>query len=225
MTTIDLTKCPICNNIPVEEQEAFIKGLNCKQKTYKKGDQIVNQGDICRYLYLLTKGSVKAEMIAEDGTLLTIEIIKAPHPLAPAFLFAENNRFPVGITALEETELLLIPKESVMKLLSSNEKFLSNYLSFNAGKTQFLSNKLQILSVKTIKGKLAQYLLEHIKPGDMNIILDKNQTELAEFFGVARPSLSRTVSEMTTEGLITIEKKQVTIRDINGLKKLLENMR
>lgn len=221
MATIDLSQCPICNKIPADEQEHFIEQLHCLQKQYKKGDIIFRQGDLCKFLYLLTKGSVKTEMIAEDGSLLTIETIHAPRPLAPAFLFAENNRFPVDVTALEASELLLIPKESVMKLLATNESFLSNYMSFNAGRTQFLSNKLHILSVKTIKGKLAQYLLEQLQPGKTVVFLNKNQTELAEYFGVARPSLSRSLSEIVTDGLIKIEKKQITILDVNGLKKLL----
>jgi len=221
MATIDLSRCPICNKIPAEEQESFVEDLNCIQKKYKKNELIFRQGELCKYLYLLTKGSVKTEMIAEDGNLLTIEKILAPRPLAPAFLFAENNRFPVDVTTLEDSELLMIPKESVMKLLATNEGFLSNYLSFNAGRTQFLSNKLQILSVKTIKGKLSQYLLEQMKLGSNTLTLDKNQTQLAEYFGVARPSLSRSMSEMVAEGLISMDKKQITILDVNGLKRLL----
>lgn len=221
MSTIDLSQCPICNGVSVEEQEAFIGQLNCIQKKYKKGDIIARQGDICKYLYLLNKGSVKTEMVAEDGTLLTIEIIKAPHPLAPAFLFAEKNSFPVDVTALEESELLLIPKESVMKLLATNSSFLSNYLSFNADRTQFLSGKLQLMSIKTIKGKLAHYILEKSKSGSSVITLDKNQTELAEYFGVARPSLARSLSEMAGEGLIKVERKQVSILNRDGLKELL----
>jgi len=221
MSTIDLSRCPICNKIPAEEQESFIEDLNCIQKVFTKGEVVAHQGDVCKYLYLLTLGSVKTEMVAEDGTLLNIETIKAPRPLAPAFLFAENNRFPVDVTALEDVELLMIPKESVMKLLATNEGFLSNYMSFNADRTQFLSNKLQILSIKTIKGKLAQYLLEQIKPDSMVILLERNQTELAEFFGVARPSLARSMSEMAVDGLIRMDKKQITILDVKGLKRLL----
>ena len=221
MATIDLSLCPICNKIPAEEQESFIEDLNCIQKKFTKGEVVARQGAVCKYLYVLTLGSVKTEMIAEDGTLLNIETIKAPRPLAPAFLFAENNSFPVDVTALEEVELLMIPKESVMKLLATNESFLTNYMSFNAGRTQFLSKKLQILSIKTIKGKLAQYLLEQIKPDSIVITLERNQTELAEFFGVARPSLARSMSEMAGDGLIRIDKKQISILDIKGLKRLL----
>jgi CRP-like cAMP-binding protein len=78
-----------------------------------------------------------------------------------------------------------------------------------------------LLSTKTIKGKLAQYFMEQVKPGETSFTLSKNQTQLAEYFGVARPSLARSLSEMATDGLVEIDKKQVTILDFNGLKELL----
>ena len=63
-------------------------------------------------------------MITESGTILEVETLSAPTPLASAFLFAENNRFPVDVIALEECEIILIPKNAVMRLLATNEHFL-----------------------------------------------------------------------------------------------------
>mgnify|MGYP001538737254 CR=1 FL=1 len=136
-----------------------------------------------------------------------------PTPLASAFLFAENNRFPVDVIALEECEIILIPKSAVMRLLATNEHFLQSYMAFNANRTQFLSERLQLLSIKTIKGKLAYYILKRIQ-GD-HYKQDRNQTELSEYFGVARPSLARSFSEMIEEGAISREGKIV---DMNKLK-------
>ena len=72
--------------------------FSCTQ--YPKNELVFRQNDICDSLYLLSKGSVKTEMITENGNLLGIEIIHAPRPLAPAFLFSEDNRFPVDVRVL-----------------------------------------------------------------------------------------------------------------------------
>ena len=122
-------------------------------------------------------------------------------------------RFPVDVIALEECEIILIPKSAVMRLLATNEHFLQSYMAFNANRTQFLSERLQLLSIKTIKGKLAYYILKRIQ-GD-HYKQDRNQTELSEYFGVARPSLARSFSEMIEEGAISREGKIV---DMNKLK-------
>ena len=215
----DLFLCPICRNIPVGERERFMNELQFKTKYFKKGDWIAQQGDPVNALYILLKGKVKTEMISESGTVLNIETIQAPNPLAPAFLFSENNRFPVDVVALNDCEIMLIPKESIVKQLACNEPFLKGFMTFNSNRAQFLSERLKLLSTKTIKGKLAQYILERAK--NMDFTLDMNQTALAEYFGVARPSLSRSLSEMINKEIISLKGKNGKILNLMKLKELI----
>jgi len=217
----NLFLCPICKYIPVFERVKFLNELKFKIKSFKKGDYIANQGDIVKSLYILLKGSVKAEMISVSGMSLNIEIIRAPNPLAPAFLFAENNQFPVDVIALEDCELMLIFKDSVLEQLASHEAFLKGYIVFNSNRVHFLSERLKLLSIKTIKGKLAQYILT--KTNCTDFTLDMNQTELAEYFGVARPSLSRALSEMIEDGIISLKRKDGKVLDFIKFKKMIIN--
>jgi len=219
MDTADLSLCPICRNIPVNERETFFNELNFKTKFFKKGEWIAQQGDVVRALYILLKGSVKAEMVSEAGTVLNIETIYAPNPLAPAFLFAESNRFPVDVVALEDCEIVIIPKESVMKQLACNSTFLQQFMAFNSNRAHFLSERLKFLSTKTIKGKLAQYILA--RTVKMDFTLNMSQTALAEYFGVTRPSLSRSLSEMINERIISLKGKNGKIHNLKKLKELV----
>jgi len=219
MGTDDLILCPVCKNIPDKERKNFLNELNFKTKSFKKGEWIAQQGDIVKALYILLKGSVKAEMISDSGTVLNIETIYAPNPLAPSFLFAEKNEFPVDVVALEECEIILISKDSIMKQLASNESFLQGFMAYNANRTRFLSERLKFLSTKTIKGKLAQYILE--KSTNMVFNLGVNQTALAEYFGVARPSLSRSLSEMIDDGIISLKGKHGKILNFTKLRELI----
>ena len=219
MDTADLSLCPICRNIPVNERETFFNELNFKTKFFKKGEWIAQQGDVVRALYILLKGSVKAEMVSEAGTVLNIETINAPNPLAPAFLFAENNRFPVDVIALERCEIIMISKASIMQQLACNEKFLQGFVTFNSNRTQFLSERIKFLSTKTIKGKLAQYMLERSTQTDFTF--NMSQTALADYFGVTRPSLSRSLSEMINDGIISLKGKKGQIIQLKKLKELM----
>lgn len=215
---MNIELCPIYGNIPENEREQFYQLLHATTKSYVKGDLIARQGDTVDSLYMLSKGSVKTEMITESGGILSVETIVSPRPLAPAFLFAENNRFPVDVVALEPCEVVIIPKTSVMQQLATNENFLKSYMAFNANRTQFLSERLQLLSIKTIKGKLAYYIRQRVVNGTFK--MDRNQTELAEYFGVARPSLARSFSEMIDEGTITRDGK---ITNADRLKQYILN--
>lgn len=221
MKDIDLSACPICSTLNIENQEDFLLDLKSTIKAYPKNELIIRQGDVCDELYMLMTGSVKTEMITENGSLLGIEIIKAPRPLAPAFLFSDNNHFPVDVTTLEEVEIMRIPKEEIMRLMMTNPDFMKQFLTHNSNRTQFLTNRLQLLSIKTIKGKLAHFLLEQAIDNRKTFTLNRNQTEMADFFGVARPSLARSLSEMVQDGIISINKKEFTILDTKRLRDLL----
>jgi len=218
MNPNNLLLCPICKNIPVNEREIFLKELKIKTKIFKKGEWIAQQGDVVNALYILSKGSVKAEMISESGTVLNIETIHAPNPLAPAFLFAENNQFPVDVVAQEDVELILISKDSIVKQLASNADFLQGFMMFNSNRVHFLSERLKLFSAKTIKGKLAQYILA--RTNNMCFAMNMNQTRLAEYFGVTRPSLSRSIAEMIDEGIISLKGGNGKVLDIKKLKRL-----
>ena len=100
---------------------------------------------------------------------------------------------------------------------------LTNYLNSISTRTQFLSQKISFLNFKTIKEKVAHFLLQ--KAGDRfhSIELHNTQQQLADLFGVARPSLARVLSEMQNEGLIEIERKTVKLVNKAALNSLLRN--
>ena len=44
-------------------------------KHFEPGDIIARQGDLCKGLYILASGSVRAGMINDEGKELTVEIV------------------------------------------------------------------------------------------------------------------------------------------------------
>jgi CRP-like cAMP-binding protein len=174
-------------------------------------------------MLIVVQGSVRGEMADFSGKKLKIEDITAPRPLAAAFIFGRDNRFPVDIIANEPSVIMIIPRDVLIFLLQHSQTVLSNYLNAISSRTQFLSNKIRFLSFKTIKEKMANYILTNLKK-DSNIYqLNQSQTELADFFGVTRPSLARALAEMEDEGILRVERREIAILDKDKLNKLLNN--
>ncbi|KAB4393861.1 Crp/Fnr family transcriptional regulator, partial [Bacteroides thetaiotaomicron] len=192
-------------------------------RSYRKGEILARQGDVCNRLVILTKGSVRGEMIDYSGRLIKVEDIAAPRALAPLFLFGEENRFPVEVTANEPTEVIEIPKASVLELFRRNEQFLENYMNLSANYARTLSDKLFFMSFKTIRQKIASYLLRLYKQQQqLQITLDRSQQELSDYFGVSRPSLARELSHMQEDGMIIADRKQITILQKEWLIRLIQ---
>lgn len=217
-----LTKMPLFHSISANEIEHIFSELRIKETHFKKGDILAFQDEPCNRLVLLLSGSVKAEMTDPSGKVVKVEDIYAPNPLAILFLFGQENRFPVQVTAREDTATLVIPKQSVLKILSMNETLLKNYLDISANFAARLSQKLHFMSFRTIRQKLAMYIINLSKMSNSDIVeLDKTKTTLAEYFGVSRQSLERELTNMQNDALFTINKKEIHIKDKNKLVQLI----
>ena len=213
---------PLFIGLKKDQIEDLMGGITCQVKNYSKGEIIVHSGDPVVYQSVILSGSIKGEMIDFAGKVIKIEDIEAPRPLAPAFLFGKNNKYPVNLVANTDVMLLLIPKEEMIRLMQMSRIILSNFVDNVSNRAQFLTTKIKFLSFTTIKGKVAQYLLDLSgRVGSDVILMPHSQSQLAELFGVTRPSVGRAISEMNSAGIIRTEGKQVFLQDKVRLKDLL----
>ena len=165
---------------------------------------------------ILVEGKVKGEMTAPTGKSLKIEDMEAPSVLASAFLFGKKNKFPVNIVAVTDAKFIIVQKSELLRLFQKNEQVLQNFLSMISSRAQFLSEKLRFHSFKALKAKLAFYLINEAGQ-NKTFKLRHSQNELAELFGVARPSVGRAFLQLQEEGLIDLNYKHVNILNANNL--------
>jgi CRP-like cAMP-binding protein len=218
-----LTQCPLFKGITEKEAEFLFDKIHFQIKNYSKGDIIVVAGETVVNLLIIISGSVRGEMIDYSGKTIKIEDIEAPKPLATAFLFGKQNKYPVTVTVNNDARILIMPVAEFLKLLQMNTQILRNYLNSISSRAQFLSQKLNFLSFKTIKGKVAHFLLQEAGEKFHSIELKNTQQQLADLFGVKRPSLARVFGEMQKEGVINISNKTVSLLDKKALNELINN--
>jgi CRP/FNR family transcriptional regulator, dissimilatory nitrate respiration regulator len=209
---VKLNEIPLFREVEEIELERLFSFIVFQRKSFPSGSLIVSQGEECNRLFILTEGTVKGEMTSSNGKSLKIEDMEAPSILASAFLFGRKNIFPVNIISLTEIKFMVIPKGELLKLFQMNQQILQNFLSMISSRAQFLLDKLRFHSFKSLKAKLAFFLIN--EAGDnQSFKLKHSQQDLAELFGVARPSVGRAFLLLQEEGVIDIRYKQVEILD------------
>lgn len=144
-----------------EELVALLFGLPNSLKHFEPGDIIARQGDLCKGLYILASGRVRAGMINDEGKELTVEEIGAPNLLASAFIFATENRFPVNVEAIGLCEVFIIGKERFLEFMRLHPLMMQNFLKDISDRSVFLSRKLNEFALLNLKTRLLKYL-EHI---------------------------------------------------------------
>jgi CRP/FNR family transcriptional regulator, dissimilatory nitrate respiration regulator len=212
-----LSRSPIFRGLNAGTTRELLSQVSFRIRKYAPGTIVAISGDEVGALQIVVSGMVKGEMVDYAGRVIKIEDIGAPRALAPAFLFGAQNTYPVNVVSVTDAEILTIRKSDVVRLLRNNETMLVNYLDTISNRSQFLSDKIRFFTFRTIRAKLAHYILEKAGHNLSRVRFGRTQQELAEFFGVARPSLSRALREMEDDGLIDASGKEITILNRQGL--------
>jgi len=215
-----LVNAPVFRGMEPDEISSAISSVPYRIRKYSAGTLIAQSGEPVKSFIIVLDGLVKGEMTDYAGRVIKIEDIPAPGALASAFIFGSKNTFPVNVVAITDTRLLIIEKSDFLRFLKCNDKILGNFLDMISSRSQFLSEKIKFLNFKTIRGKLAQFILEAANQGKDEINLNLTQSELAEYFGVARPSIARVMSDLEQEGIIITKGRNLKITDRRRLTEL-----
>jgi CRP-like cAMP-binding protein len=218
-----LSKATLFKGLTPDGIETIFESIPYRTKKYKSGSIISQNGEQVSSLIMVINGTVKGEMVDYSGRVIKIEDIPAPGAIASAFMFGSRNRFPVNVVAVSDVELLLIDKKDFLGLLMRNDLLLVNFLDMISNRSQFLSEKIKFLNFRTIRGKLAHFILQKSGKESNSVSLGMTQNELSDFFGVARPSLARTIGDLEKEGYIEAKGKNIKLIDREGLADLTIN--
>lgn len=208
-----LSKSTLFENIKQEEVELFLEENPYRIREYTKNDVLALAGDRVSHLIIVIRGELIARMVSESGKYIQIDNFTPGRVIAPAMLFATHNIFPVNVIPEEDTSVFFMYKDVFLQAMHQNEKLLYNFIRIVSDINRFLSTKIHSLSLKTIRGKLAEYILmESEKQSNPNMItLPMSKQELADKFAVARQALSRSLSELEEEGFISIKGGEIKI--------------
>lgn len=222
MSIAILTRSPLFKGLTENEIEGLLKKSGYRIRLFPAGTMIVQSGDTIMSLLIVLSGHVRGEMTDISGRVIKIEDILPPQALAVAFMFGAGGQYPVNVCANIDSEILTIDRREFLSLLMFNEKMLVNFLDVISSRALFLSERLRFLSFHTIRGKLAHYLMSLPGASTGSVIIDRSQQDLADYFGVTRPSVARALREMEDDGLIDVSRRNVIIKSGKGLSEILK---
>lgn len=217
-----LSRSPLFRGLSDSEIDGIIESVNYRSRSYPEGAVAVIAGEEISSVMIVLSGSVRGEMTDLAGKTIKIEDMHPPQALAAAFIYGKEARYPVNVIANTDTELLIIGKSDFLALINNDRRLLLNYLTAVCTRALFLSERLRFLSFRTIREKYAHYISSLPGASSGRVVIDRTQQELADYFGVTRPSLARAVAEMVSDGLISVERRYVMLLDIRRLSTLSE---
>ena len=206
-----LKQCPLFQDLAEAEIIDLMHSVRYRVVHYHKGDILAFEGSDCLYADIIIRGEMVASLMGPSGRIIRVAAHQAGKLLAPAFLFASDNQYPVTVEATTETTVLRLMPADLEKMLNSDQRLMMNYIRMLSNIVCQLTKKVRMLSMN-VREKVSLYLKEQSRlQQTKNIILPLSRQELADHFGIQKYSLLRCLNELKQEGVIRVEGRHIHI--------------
>ena len=221
-------KSPLFSNMTESEIGLALNCLDGIEKEFSKGSYVWHAGDKADYIGIVVKGQVN--VIKEDmlGNRVVIANISPPHMFGESFCIGKANEYQVSVQVVTDSTILLIRGEKLTSICKKacefHRKLVDNMLKLIAKKNINLNNRINCITKKTTKEKLLFYLVYEMKIAqNLEVNIPFNREELANYLAVNRSALSRELSELQKDGIISFDKNTFKLLDIEKLQETYLN--
>ncbi len=200
-----------------EDLKRVLNSSHCFIKRYSRDEIIHFQNEECTSLDLILKGIVRVQNIDRDGNILTISDFAEGDSVGVNLLFSSRNKYPMNLLAYSDVILLHIDRKLILDMCQENKDFNIGIMRAISDRSIILSDKINTISLKTIREYIIDFLNEEYKKQNNKVIrLSSSKKDLAERWGIQRSSLSRELNKLRKEGLLEFDAQTITINwDIN----------
>ncbi|PKM96321.1 MAG: hypothetical protein CVU84_00980 [Firmicutes bacterium HGW-Firmicutes-1] len=217
-----LQKSPLLLGKSYEEMKTLFSSFTYSINTYKQTEIIFNPSMPLDKLGIILQGSISLHKILSSGESIFISKKTVGEALGIECIYATTEFYPYTFISNEKTIIILMHRNDFSNLLAKDTQLMINFMKSMYCENCSLNKKIDILCQPTIKSKIVHYLLtEYADSGKEEILLPFSKKTWAECLNVQPPSLSRTLTELQTEGLISTNKRIVYLKDIDSLYQLL----
>ena len=199
--------------------------LLSEHKTAKKirnKDIIFLEGDSPNHLFFIVSGKIKTFKTNVDGKEYITEIYKNGDFFGYLSLLEEANHKESAI-AIENSEIVQIPKQDFFQLLYSNNDVSLKFIKLLTNNLSEAEDKLLKLAYDSARKRVAEALLfvnRKYQNGKENAPIHILRENLSSIAGISPESVSRNLSDFRDEGLIETINGSIKIVNIKQLEKI-----
>ena len=182
-------------------------------RSYPKDSIILFESDKGEALYVVLKGQVKLVHTSEDGR----EVILGTRGTGDFFgelSLIDNRPLSAHVIAMQDSELLILRREEFQRCLTDMPGMSVGLLRALCQRLRRADSMIGGLVLLDVKGRVARLILEMANQNDgENVPKGITHQTIAQMIGASRETVSRTLREMTTQGLIAVTGRRIAVGD------------
>ena len=210
-------KCPLFAGLGVENISQILPCLSASVRHAEKNSFILSVEDSVSFVGLILSGSV--HVVSEDfwGRKDILSQLGPGELFAESFSCAQQEKLPVSVMAVEQTEYMVLSCRKIITTCSSacifHTQLIANMLQIIANKNLLLMRKIEQLSKRTTREKLLAFLSDEARKAGRNTFdIPFSRQELADYLSVDRSAMSSELGRMREEGLLDFDRSRFSLK-------------
>ena len=192
-------------------------------RIYKKKDDIYREGSYPKGIYFVNKGKVKIYHSNDMGKELITELHKEGDFFGYVSLL-QDEKYTSSATALEDSEVYMIPKEDFFALIYKNAEVSRKFIEILTNNLHENQKQLVRLAYNSVRKRVAEALVKlsdkYKKEGEQKFSMNVSREDLANLVGTATETVIRTLSDFKEDKFIEISGGTITILNYDKLAKM-----
>ena len=225
--TNNLESCFVCKNKSkcfrqLSNVELEKSSLHKVKVDFKKGETIIKQGSFANHVFFIKKGLVKLQIeIPGSAQNVGINVLPQGNILGLSSIY-DNSIYTYTATAIEDSTICMIENNIIHQLIENNGKFAAELIQAINHCSVSVFNRFVNSTKKQLRSRTADlliYLSNHVYKSN-NFQLTLSSTDIAELTSMSKSSAVKTLKELKSDNIISINRNYLKILNVDELKQV-----
>ena len=212
--------------VPTEQGEFELRGFLAKSSLFGglSAEELARVSLSCkvrRYARVMT-GRVKLSLLSPAGQEKVVEIISPGQSFAEALVFLDKP-YIVSAQALADVRLVSVSKHGIIREIQQDARLALHMLAGLSKRLHGLVQDVEAYALSSGLQRLIGFLLRDVVanptevPNTATICLPASKATIASRLSLSPESFSRVLHELESAQLITIDRREIQILDVQKL--------
>lgn len=197
-------------------------------RRYARGETVFVRGDPGDYLLVVRSGLLEVSVTSLGGRKSVLNHA-GPGEILGEISVLDRGPRSADVTALDDTDVTIVPRAALVALIAEDRELALMVIERLCALVRNASEMFETHALTAASARLARCLVHLARkwgsPGpDGGIAMSQrfSQAELGAFAGLARENVNRYLRAWAGDGLITFDRGEIAIHDMDALERLAE---
>lgn len=185
----------------------------------ERGKVLFQRGDPCNGFHLVVYGQVKLAVGTAAGAEKVVEIVGPGRSFGEAVMFMDNP-YLVTATALADSLMLHVAKETIFAELERDPRLARRMLAGLSMRLHMLVKDVEAMTLHSATQRVIGYLarLQEDDANSQRVTLPAQKSLIASRLNLTPEYFSRILHDLSTQGLVRVDGRDIEILDAEGLR-------